>query len=128
MKTSMSPPGKILFTISLLSLVYAAWLFHFGLSGVYNPNFGDWLFFYYTIQVIIFIVAAGIKAFHGIFTQKDILWIVRITFFNLAVYAFLSISFGTFFIYAANMAEMLANVLNNVFLACVLFWIIRLLC
>lgn len=122
MLKNMSKPGKIFFLISALSIFYVAFLVYFYQSGIEVKDYGELLFLYYTIQIIVLVVPFGLHVFHGFLEDEDFKPIITITFLNIVIYSIVSILFGFFYVYVVDMAEMLADILNGVFLVCVIFW------
>lgn len=122
MLQKMSKTGKIFFFVSLASVLYAAFLVYAKMTGMVIKDYGDLLFLYYTLQVIILVVPIGLHVFQGLLNADDLRAITNVTFFNIVVYSVISICFGLFYTYVADMAAMLADILNGVFLVCVIFW------
>ena len=122
MLQKMTKTGKIFFFISLISVLYAAFLVYAKMTGVVIKDYGDWLFLYYTIQVIVLVVPIGLHVFQGWMNEEDLRAVTTAAFANVMIYSVISICFGLFYTYVADMAAMLADILNGVFLVCVIFW------
>ncbi|ALU14815.1 hypothetical protein ACH52_2040 [Eubacterium limosum] len=122
MLQKMTKTGKIFFFISLISVLYAAFLVYAKMTGVAIKDYGDWLFLYYTIQVIVLVVPVGLHVFQGWMNEEDLRAVTTAAFANIMIYSVISICFGLFYTYVADMAAMMADILNGVFLVCVIFW------
>ena len=122
MLQKMTKTGKIFFFISLISVLYAAFLVYAKMTGVVIKDYGDWLFLYYTIQVIVLVVPVGFHVFQGWMNEEDLRAVTTAAFANVMIYSVISICFGLFYTYVVDMAAMLADILNGVFLVCVIFW------
>ena len=122
MLQKMTKTGKIFFFISLISVLYAAFLVYAKMTGVVIKDYGDWLFLYYTIQVIVLVVPVGLHVFQGWMNEEDLRAVTTAAFANVMIYSVISICFGLFYTYVVDMDAMLADILNGVFLVCVIFW------
>ena len=122
MLQKMTKTGKIFFFISLISVLYAAFLVYAKMAGMVIKDYGDLLFLYYTIHVIVLVVPMGVHVFQGWMNEEDLRAVTTAAFINIIIYSVISICFGLFYTYVADMAAMLADILNGVFLVCVIFW------
>lgn len=119
--------GLVLATISVLSLFFGIWVIRFGFSGAYHPDFGEWLFLYYTVQVTVLVIALVLNAFHELFSEPDMYLIINCVFVNLLIYFLASLGFGTFDAYFPRMLEMLLDLISDVLLVAIIFWYRRLM-
>ena len=112
MLQKMTKTGKIFFFISLISVLYAAFLVYAKIAGMVIKDYGDLLFLYYTIQVIVLVVPMGLHVFQGWMNEEDLRAITTAAFINIIIYSVISICLGLFYIYVADMAAMLADILS----------------
>ncbi|MEG0075639.1 MAG: hypothetical protein RR579_05655 [Eubacterium sp.] len=122
MLQQMSKIGKLFFFISLISLFFIGYRTYDALIGGNLKNYSDILFIYYTIQVIIGIVMVGTHLIHDWFQSADIKPVLTLVYINIIIYCVLSICFGYFYTYIVDMFGLIADVLNGVFLVCIIFW------